>query len=371
MFVVSGVCLARKMALIAGLGWIALGASSAVASDAAIDTSASDAPAETSASLPASAMEVVAFESCESQTLRIELNVQGKMEKAELLAALKSFTSYPQLIFTPARALSDIAAFHVTLPTACQDGEARNTCAERTGWTEIQLRLKPLRDSRVFCEPSKTPSTKPQAEPLETLPEKIGPGKAAPESAVPEKATPEKTPSASTPAPAASILAPIVPATLLSGSNMTQAFAPSRAPASIASVSDVSQVRILNIEVVQKAHLRSASVNDLNGRSIPLDEIVADPRFAMFAGLKGVRVLKETIRRSSSDDLEYRKAIQLLGRNGEVFRLVTDENLENVQVDPTMGIESAQLDLVSGAVQGVALHLGGEQKRVVVLTVKD
>lgn len=322
-------CLMVAMSALAFTGTVAGASDGPDASDAAAE-SGSDPKSESPEARPANVGNTVGFDDCESRILRIELNAQGTMEKSAILMALKSFASYPNLVFAPARALSDIAAFHVTAPKACSEGDDKVGCADRAGWTGLQGRLKPLKDIRVFCEPPQTPANKP-SEPSDSLP------------------------------PASPSISNREPASIL-----TVATAPVPLKGSLAGGS----FRVLNIETVQSVELKEAIVNDFNGLPVPSVEVSSDQRFAMFVGLKGIRVLKETLR-SSNGNLEYRKAIQLMGQNGEVFRLIADENFENVQVDPTMGIESAQLNLVSGAVQGVALHLGGDEKRIVVLTVKD
>lgn len=243
---------------------------------------------------------VVPIEACGSMLLRVELNANGSMNKTEMVRALKIFASFPQLGLTASRAISDVVAFRVTLPATCRDEATLKDCADKSGWSDLQWKLKPIKDVRIYCEPK-----------------------------------------------------PLVKETSVT---------PSVAAASVA------EAKVVGFETLQQDSVRIASVFNGEGFVISPDEFITDSRIPMFSGVISARVLKEKVQKPDGQ-ITYRKAIQLMGLNGEMFRLTGDENLESVRIEPSAGIDSVLVDATGEKVKGISIRFGGEKKIVVVLSV--
>ncbi|MES2966104.1 MAG: hypothetical protein V4760_19645 [Bdellovibrionota bacterium] len=96
----------------------------------------------------------VKFEECSSGTLRIELNVAGRTPKADLVEALKLFSDYPALLFTPTHAERTSVAYTAATRFYCETAK----CARDAGFNEIQIRLARFKGVRLTCSPDELPA---------------------------------------------------------------------------------------------------------------------------------------------------------------------------------------------------------------------
>lgn len=89
----------------------------------------------------------VKFDECETRALFIELNVEGRTPKADLVEALKLFADYPQLVFTPTHAERTAVGYTASTREYCETAK----CAREAGFSEIQVRLSRYKGVRVSC----------------------------------------------------------------------------------------------------------------------------------------------------------------------------------------------------------------------------
>ncbi len=90
---------------------------------------------------------LASLSACGTQTLEIELNVDGKTPKYQIIEAIKLFADYPSFSITPTHSEQSTLRFKAVLKDNC----VSDSCARADGWFDLQQRLNRLKGVDVSC----------------------------------------------------------------------------------------------------------------------------------------------------------------------------------------------------------------------------
>ena len=87
---------------------------------------------------PSVPVNVASLGACNTHTLEIELNVDGKTPKRDLVEAIKILADYPSFTITPEHSEQSALRFLAKLNSNC----VSDSCARADGWFDLQKRLE-------------------------------------------------------------------------------------------------------------------------------------------------------------------------------------------------------------------------------------